>query len=213
MKLNRISLVLAMVGVTSWAIAQEYEGQINPNSLIPIARYEQLFKVRVWRNIDLREKQNKGYFARGNEITKLILDAVKSGELADIYYKDSVNRKMPKDEFMGALVAQQGQNFPPWDPSQDWYAGDRVTVGGKNYEAIVDSRGVNPVGSNDWQQTSAGKAVEFLPFEIYKLTMQEDIIFDKRRSRLYYDIQAIQMSAFDITPVLLKTWAGLNTRI
>ena len=93
MRFNRFSLVLALVGISSFAIAQEYEGQINPNSLIPIPRYEQLFKVRLWRNIDLREKQNKGYFARGNEITKLILDAVKSGELADIYYKDSVNRK------------------------------------------------------------------------------------------------------------------------
>ena len=119
---------MALVGFTSWAWAQETEGQINPNSLIPIPRYEQLFKVRVWRNIDLREKQNKGYFARGNEITKLILDAVKSGELVDIYYKDSVNRKMPKDEFLSSLVAQQGQTFPDWNPTQDWYQGDRVTV-------------------------------------------------------------------------------------
>ncbi|HRW98819.1 MAG TPA: hypothetical protein P5280_04980, partial [Cyclobacteriaceae bacterium] len=157
--MKRILSVLALVGISSLVFAQEYEGQINPNSLIPIPRYEQLYKVRVWRNIDLREKQNKGFFARGNEITKLILDAVKSGELADIYYKDSVTRKMPKDEFLGALVAQQGQTFPAWDPGQDWYSGDRVTYNGKNYEAIVDSRGSNPEGSQDWQQTSAGKAV------------------------------------------------------
>lgn len=204
MRLNRFSLVLALVGMSSWAFAQESEGQINPNSLIPIPRYEQLFKVRLWRNIDLREKQNKGFFARGNEITKLILDAVKSGELADIYYKDSVNRKMPKDEFLGGLVAQQGQTFPAWNPDQDWYGGDRVTHNGRNYEAIVDSRGVNPEGSMDWQETSAGKAVEFLPFEVYKMTMQEDVIFDKRRSRLYYDIQAIQLSAFDINTGTFK---------
>ncbi|MFZ1808043.1 MAG: gliding motility protein GldN [Cyclobacteriaceae bacterium] len=204
MRFNRFSLMLALVGMSSFAIAQEYEGQINPNSLIPIPKYEQLFKVRLWRNIDLREKQNKGYFARGNEVTKLIIDAVKSGELADIYYKDSVNRKMPKDEFMGGLVAQQGQTFPAWDPNQDWYSGDRITHNGKNYEAIVDSRGVNPEGSMDWQQTSAGKAIEFLPSEVYKMTMQEDVIFDKRRSRLYYDIQAIQVSAFDVNTGTFK---------
>ena len=109
MQFKRISLALALVGLSSWAVAQEVEGQINPNSLIPIPKYEQLFKVRVWRNIDLREKQNKGFFARGNEITKLVLDAVRSGEIADIYYKDSVDRKMPKDEFIGTLVSQQGQ--------------------------------------------------------------------------------------------------------
>lgn len=205
MQFTRFSLVLAFIGMATWASAQEYEGQINPNSLNPIARYEQLFKVRIWRNVDLREKQNKGFFARGNEITKLILDAVKSGELADVYYKDSVNRKMPKDEFLGALVSQQGQVFPEWNPSSDWYSGDRVTYNGKNYEALVDSRGSNPANTpNDWQATSAGKAIEFLPFEIYKLTMQEDVIFDKRRSRLYYDIQAVQMSAFDINTGTFK---------
>ena len=204
MRFYRLSLVLAFVGITSWASAQEVEGQINPNSLIPIPKYEQLFKVRLWRVIDLREKQNKGFFARGNEITKLILDGVKSGELADIYYKDSVNRKMPKDEFMSALVSQQGQTFPEWNPTQDWYGGDRVTYNGKNYEAIVDSRGVNPEGSMDWQATSAGQPITFLPNEIYRLTMQEDVIFDKRRSRLYYDIQAIEMAAFDINTGTFK---------
>ena len=35
--------------------------------------------------IDLREKQNKGFFAKNGEISKLIVDAVKSGELTDIY--------------------------------------------------------------------------------------------------------------------------------
>ncbi len=204
MEMKRILLVLALVGVTSAVWSQETEGQINPNSLIPIAKYEQLFKVKVWRNIDLREKQNKGFFARGNEITKLILDAVRSGEIADVYYKDSLTRKMPKDEFLGALVSQQGQTFPAWDPNQDWYSGDRISYNGKNYEAIVDSRGVNPEGSADWQQTSAGKSVDFLPFEIYKMTMQEDVIFDKRRSRLYYDILAIQLSAFDINTGTFK---------
>jgi hypothetical protein len=36
------------------------------------------------------------------------------------------------------------------------------------------------------------------------MTMQEDVIFDKRRSRLYYDIQAIQLSAFDINTGTFK---------
>ena len=58
--------------------------QYNPNSIEPIPRYEHLFKRRVWRTVDLKEKQNKGFFARGGEITAFILDAVKSGELSEI---------------------------------------------------------------------------------------------------------------------------------
>ena len=56
---------------------QDLEVQYNPNSLNPIPVYEQHYKVRVWRNIDLREKQNKGFFAKNGEISKLIVDAVK----------------------------------------------------------------------------------------------------------------------------------------
>lgn len=38
--------------------------QYNPNSVNAIPRYEHLFKVRVWREIDLREKQNEGFFSK-----------------------------------------------------------------------------------------------------------------------------------------------------
>jgi gliding motility associated protien GldN len=198
--LGRKSLLMLVTFVCSGlvATAQETDGQINPNSIIPIAKYEQLYKVRVWRNIDLKEKQNKGFFSRGNEITKLIMDAVKSGELADIYLADSVTRKKSKADFLNDLVAQQGTAFDAWDPAKDYYQADRITFNGKTYEAIVDSKGKNPAASaNDWQATTAGGAVTFLPSEIYQMTIQEDIIFDKRRSRLYYDIQAVEIKAFD----------------
>jgi len=180
------------------AIAQEEDAQVDPNSLLRIPRYEHLYKSRVWRNLDLSEKQNKGFFARGNEITKLILDGVASGELADVYERDSLTTKIPKDVFFASLVAQQGATFDAWDPARDWYAGDNVTYNGKNYSAIVDSKGKNPETSpDDWQVTTAGKAVTFLPSEIYRMVLMEDVIFDKRRSRLYYDIIAIQLLAFD----------------
>lgn len=211
MTARRLSFVLALMMAGTWANAQETEGQINPNSLIPIPKYEQLFKVRVWRLLDLREKQNKGFFARGNEITKLIVQAIKSGELADVYMTDSLTRKMPKDEFLKSMVAVQGTTYPAWSPAQDFYFGDRVTVNGKNYEALADSRGKNPETSpDDWQVTTAGKSVDFLPSDIYRLMLMEDVIFDKRRSRLYYDIQAIQMLVFDLNTGIFKPLGWLR---
>ena len=45
--------------------------------------------------------------------------------------------------------------------------------------------------------TTAGRATEFLANEIYQLTLVEDVIFDKRRSRLYYDMLALKLEAFD----------------
>ena len=60
--LKRVVLV-ALLGSPLAVLAQPEEVQYNPNSLDPIAKYEQHYKLRVWRNIDLREKQNKGFFA------------------------------------------------------------------------------------------------------------------------------------------------------
>ncbi len=194
----RVGLALTFALASTAAFAQQEEGAVNPNSLLNIPQYEQLYKVRVWRVLDLREKQNKGFFARGNEITKLILRAINSGELVDIYEKDSLTTKLSKEEFMARMVTQAGETFQPWVPAQDYYQGDRVSFNGKNYESVVNSKGKNPATSaNDWQVTSAGQAQVYNPDEIFRLTLQEDIIFDKRRSRLYYDMLAMEFAALD----------------
>jgi gliding motility associated protien GldN len=198
MTTKRIVVGLALVLVSNFAFAQQEEGQVNPNSLLNIPAYEQLYKVRVWRTIDLNEKQNKGFFARGNEITKLVLSAVKSGQIADIYKSDSLISKKSKKEFEDGIVATAGMTLDPWNPTTAYYQGDQKTLNGKNYEATNNSTGKNPATSpNDWQETQIGKAIDYSPSEIYILTLQEDVIFDKRRSRLYYDMLAMQFSAFD----------------
>lgn len=196
--MKKIIVGLALITWSGVSFAQQEEGQINPNSLLNIPKYEQLYKVKVWRTIDLREKQNKGFFARGREITDLIIKAVRSGEIADIYINDSTTTKKDKAAFENDMVSQAGATLQAWAPAQDYYQGDQVTLNGKNYEAVVDNKGKNPTTStNEWQETNAGKATYYLPSEIFQLVLVEDIIFDKRRSRLYYDMLAIQMSAFD----------------
>ncbi|MBS1545696.1 MAG: gliding motility protein GldN [Bacteroidetes bacterium] len=203
--MRKILVGLALLTFSQVAFAQLEEGQVNPNSLLNIPKYEQLYKVRVWRDIDLREKQNKGFFARSNEITDLIIKAVKSGELADIYVYDSLddavsatNRKKSKEQFFEAMQAQVGQTFVTWDPTKDFYTDDKVTYNGKNYIAMDNSKGKNPETSADqWQVTQEGKATYYVPSQIYKLKLMEDVIFDKRRSRLYYDMQSIELVVFN----------------
>lgn len=200
---RKILVGLAFVLVSSFTFAQQEEGQVNPNSLLKIPKYEQLYKVKVWRVIDLREKQNKGFFAKGNEITKLINKSINTGELAVIYNKDSLDEAVvdaikSKDKYYADMVSQQGATFENWDPAKDFFQGDHVALNGKNYEAIIDSKGKNPATStDDWSVTSAGKATLYNPDEIYRLTLVEDVIFDKRRSRLYYDMLAMGFEAFD----------------
>jgi gliding motility associated protien GldN len=206
-----VSIVLfAFAGTAAWAQdqPQDLEVQYNPNSLNPIPLYEQLYKVRVWRNVDLREKQNKGFFARNGEVSKLIVDAVKSGELVDIYATDSLAQKVAKEDFLGRLTAQAAVTYPQWNPTQDFYTDDVVEFNGKSYRATQDSKGIPPAGDatkgtgrnqqkfssiDYWEATTVGAGVEYLVSDMTLLHMVEDVIFDRRRSRLYYDIQAVEV--------------------
>ena len=173
----------------------EVEQQYNPNSINPIPKYEHHYKLRVWRTIDLKEKQNKGFFSNNGEITKLIVDAVKSGEITDVYASDSLTTKLGKEDFLGRLQAAGGMTYDQWEPGRDWYSDEIASYNGRNYRALRDSRGENPETSIDdaWAATSEGKAIDYLPRQMYQMRLMEDIIFDRRRSRLYYDIQAIQI--------------------
>jgi len=193
-------VLFTVLSVAYWSVSaqevQDLEQQYNPNSLNPIPLYEQHYKVRVWRKIDLKEKQNKGFFAKNGEISKLIVDAVKSGELPDVYANDSLTTKISKEDFLGRLVAEQAQAFDAWDPGRDWYTDDLTSYNGRNYRALRDNRGVTPgaEGSDeDWSVTSQGSGIEYSIGDMSTAQMMEDIIFDRRRSRLYYDIQAIEV--------------------
>src|SRR5271154_2190515 len=53
----------------------------NPNSMEKIPYYEQLYRFRVSRVIDLKEKQNSGFDSRKSSIAKLIVDLLKEGKL------------------------------------------------------------------------------------------------------------------------------------
>jgi gliding motility associated protien GldN len=177
------------------AFKEELEEQYNPNSINPIPLYEQHYKVRVWRNIDLMEKQNKGFFAKNGEISKLIIDAIVSGELVDVYTSDSLTTKMSKQDFLKGLQQEDANVYPTWEPAKDFFTDDIVTYNGKNYRSLQDSKGANPeTSTNDWAVTSEGKALNFFPSDVSNLQMMEDMIFDRRRSRLYYDIQALELS-------------------
>lgn len=198
--------LLSLVSTFAWAqaevesseVASEYraelEEQYNPNSINPIPKYEHHYKRRVWRTIDLYEKQNKGFFSNNGEITRLIVDAVRSGEIPDVYASDSLTTKVSKEEFLGRLVQTAGAMYDAWDPTRTWYTDEIASYNGKNYRVLVDNTGKNPETSpDDWAATSEGKAADYLPRDMNILRLVEDVIFDKRRSRLYYDIQAIQI--------------------
>ena len=144
----------------------------NPNSLHPIPYADILTKKRLWRLIDLKEKQNKPFFSHKKEMTRFIIEGVEAGLLTPYSDEDFAN-PVTKEEFFDKLKLPE---------AGDLSAGDKAL-------GFTDD--------DDWGDDKAPKKGEvaeyFLPTEITLLELMEDVIFDKVRSRLVHDIQSIKL--------------------
>ena len=232
MIMKRIGL-LAILGVgllgSAWAQGNE-PPMYNPNSVTPIAEYEQLFKRRVWRRMDLKEKQNSSFFAHSKEITRLIIDAVDRGEIFPYTNNDSLNVRMSKEEFFERLELEDygGGDDDPFGLGEEggssegdgWGSGGGSDDGWGSSGGSDDGWGSSGGSSGGWgdnggaeggaeQQTASSGSSDadyFLPTDVSIMEIMEDVIFDKRRGRMYYDMMSIKLiiPAENYTTGLLK---------
>lgn len=200
--------ILLIVGLSGRIFAQEglstpNDNQYNPNSVSAIPKYEQLYKQRIWTRVDLEQKLNKGFFAKNNEFAKIIIDAVKADHIQNIYWEDSLTRKMTKAEFILNLNKTEVDNsdpeiMDPYDIDFPYFEGDPVEYNGVNYVCLKDlsenEMGIPPSSDDTLWEVYGGELAEiYFPLEISLIEVMEDIIFDKRRARQYRDIQSIKL--------------------
>lgn len=181
-------IVLFFVVAFYPAVAQETDNGLNPNSVYPIHEDDVLYKKRVWRRMDLKEKQNKPFFASNNEITKIIIEAVKSGELYP-YTTDSLNTRMTKEQFLENMkLPDVGGGLSEEEKALGFSEEDDGWGGGWGDDTSADDGGDDGGDGGDEANSDY-----FFPNEVSILEIMEDIIFDKKRSRLYYDMQSIKL--------------------
>ena len=181
----------------------------------PIPPSDQMFRKSIWRQVDLREKQNKPMFSEGKEITRTILDAVRRGEL-QAYKNDSLTSTFNPQEVSGNAS----------------YADEAVKLTDEEKAAGFSEKDLGGAGSDDgWGATAPKKAAtkkvaklnaagqpmkdkkgrtimvaaaapapapkslanEYRPKDLYEMEIKEDMIFDKKRSRMYHDIKSITL--------------------
>jgi len=170
------ALILILVGFISVeSNAQEEKALHNEKSVYPIPYANQMFKRTVWRRMDLKEKQNRPFFSTANEITRIIIDAVNDG-LIYPYEDDSLNKRMSKEQFLENLKLPTDE---PDDFGGDAGFGD-------------DSGGWGDSGWGDEEET-APSVQYYDATQLNILRIQEDMIFDHVRSRLYWDIQSFEL--------------------
>jgi Gliding motility associated protein GldN len=191
-KFQTLAVVIGLI-MSQLAVAQEKTNNgLNPLSLRPIHESNVMFKTTLWRRIDLKEKQNQPLFANNAELTKHLIEAVKAG-LLDAYSNDSVVTKLTLDQFterlqkklegVGLSKEEREAGFSKESADDGW--------GGDTKKPAAGATGLSQTAPAKPAPTIDGMTVEYYPKELNLIELKEDWIFDKQRSRQYFDIQTL----------------------
>lgn len=241
-----LPLALTALSVSLAAQAQEQAAATATTGAvraIPVS--DQMFRKTIWRAIDLREKQNLPMYSDGKEISRVIIDAVKRGEL-QAYRSDSVTSTFTAKE-MSANMSYPLEAPISADAGDDWGAGAPAAKSPKKSAAVADdgwgaplpsakkpaaTKRVAVMGTNGKPLKKNGKVVyktvpvssvasapppppppttaEYRPKDIYQMELSEEMIFDKKRSRMYHQIKTISLK---LPSTLAGNVSGLEKNI
>jgi hypothetical protein len=214
-------IALLTLTTSTWVSAQEKDNKgKNPDSVRPIDESNIMWKQRLWRRMDLNEKQNQPFFSKGNEITKYLMEWVQSGVLQP-YKNDSLKTKITKEDFIKNLVMENIGNENALSDAEK-AAGFGTEAGGGTTAGADDgwgdpkpktpaAGGTTPAKNDGFSNpvpTSTDLNNLYYAKQLSILEIREDAIFDKQRSRLYYDIQSITI----IIPANMTT-AGFDRNV
>jgi len=153
----------------------------NKYSVRPVHESDIMYKKTIVRAIDLREKQNKPIFSKNKEITKLIIEAVERGDLKP-YATDSLEegRQLTIEEFK--------ENYKiPSDQAE-----------------LTEEEKQIALSNGDSSVLQTGGPNYYFPRDLYQMQLKEDLIFDKQRSRMYYDVHAVTVLVPSDHPANIK---------
>ncbi|WP_068190101.1 gliding motility protein GldN [Hymenobacter sedentarius] len=222
--IHTLAAIAAGLSLSLTASAQEQATTAtSTGSHRPIPPSDQMFRKSIWRQVDLREKQNKPMFSEGKEISRIILEAVKRGEL-QAYKSDSLTSTFNPQEVTGNMSyvdegfklsdeekaagfsekdLNGGGSDDGWGTPAPKKGASKATAANtirrpkldKNGKQLKDKKGkvimetvaAAPVAA----PAPAGN--EYRYKDLYEMEIKEDMIFDKKRSRMYHDIKSITL--------------------
>ena len=211
--IHTLAAIAAGLTLSLTASAQEQATTASSTgSHRPIPPSDQMFRKSIWRQVDLREKQNKPMFSEGKEISRVVLEAVKRGEL-QAYKNDSLISTFTPTEVSGNMsIAEEKSGLSKEEiaaglkddaASDDW--GKKPAAGGGGAKTVRQPKlGANGKPLKDRRGKIIYETVAIAPppppaptlnlyryKDLYEMEIKEDMIFDKKRSRMYHDIKSI----------------------
>ncbi|MEM6840696.1 MAG: gliding motility protein GldN [Bacteroidota bacterium] len=196
-----VIIALSTIGVSSAQSNDGYnEDGFNDNSIRPIHTSDQLYRTRVWRRMDLKEKQNKPFFSENRRITRVIIESVMNGTLYP-YTNDSVSTRMSKEQFIenltipmdGPALSEEeiAMGFGQDDSADDGWGSSDDDGWGSSDDDGQGAEGTDMGGAEN--AAPQAESYLFAPKDVSIVEIVEDVIFDKERGRQYYDIQAVTL--------------------
>lgn len=177
------------LGSISEARAQEAKPGYNPNSEFPVHESQIMFKRELWWRMDLKEKQNQPFYAINGELPKIIIDAVKAGLLFP-YMNDSLTGRMSKEMFLENLkMPEEGGGLTEEEKAMGFGA----DTGASDWGSSDWGSGGDTGGGGAAAPAADAGALEFAARDFSIFELREDWFFDRNRSRMYHDIQAVTM--------------------
>lgn len=158
--------------------AQEDDSDFEPLSTHPVDEGVISFKKLLWWRIDLNEKQNRPFFSRDNEISTVLIEAVKEGVLVP-YFDDKVEERMSMDAFLQLL------KYP------DEPGGLTEEEKALGFEELDDDDWGFEEDEDDLDEVVQNEEYDTRDFSIIEL--REAWFFDKLRSRMYHDIYTVTL--------------------
>ncbi|SFQ33269.1 gliding motility protein GldN [Hymenobacter arizonensis] len=221
--IHTLAAIAAGLSLSLTASAQEQATTASSTgSHRPIPPSDQMFRKSIWRQVDLREKQNKPMFSEGKEISRIILEAVKRGEL-QAYKNDSLTSTFTGQEVTGnASYADEGFKLSDEEKAAGFSEKD-LNGGGDDGWGTAPAKGAakGSTAAKTVRQPKLGangkplkdkkgkvimETVAVAPppppppaanlyryKDLYEMEVKEDMIFDKKRSRMYHDIKSITL--------------------
>jgi gliding motility associated protien GldN len=233
------ALMVALVGRAQ----EQATSTVTTGAIRQIPVSDQMFRKTITRAIDLREKQNLPMFSDGKEISKVIIDAVKRGELT-AYKNDSVTSTFtPKEmsanmsyaieapisadadggDWGGAPAPKSTKKAAPVNDGWGAPPASTPAASATRREKVLDRNG-KPVKKNGKYvyrtvRTSTVAAApppppatsaEYRAKDIYQMELTEEMIFDKKRSRMYHQIKTVSLK---LPSTLSSNTSGLEKTI
>ncbi len=194
-----LTVFFIFIALSDFAFAQEnINTGYNDLSVRPIHSSDIMYKKRVWRRMDLREVQNSAFFSNGRKLSQLIIEGAKKG-IIQPYEADTLGTPMAMEQFLENLVNPSIEGFATEDEPDaiadpdDPFADPNDPFADPN-DPFADPAGADEgvAGADDPFDEGGSDEMTidpyYLPNELFIIEIQEDVIFDKKRSRMYYDI-------------------------